>query len=179
MQPWRSPERKPSKPCRALEKEKPASASLEEAYSTSGLAVQLGQALRRLEAPKHQPDDPDHTRSADRVGDTAARPPVHGTERQRAERAPKLPETAMVAQFFSPLLATRLETRQAVEPRHDRAARDGQQRGSGVEPAFGCQLAEDEERRGAADDAELHDAERVHASDQSALKDAGHEADVA
>nr|POE65292.1 hypothetical protein CFP56_34959 [Quercus suber] len=137
------------------------------------------QALGRLQPAEHEAAHGDHAGAADQIRGVAASPPVEGAEDQGAEGAADLAEAAVVAELLAALGGAGLEAGEAVEAGDDGAAGDGEQGGGGVEGALGVEAGEQEEGGGGGGDAELDDAQRVHAPRHPALQQARDEPDEA
>ena len=95
------------------------------------------------------------------------------------EEGKVLTPTPMTAQLPTSLSLARLEAAQTVQARHDRRARDRQQRRRAVQRLLAAHAAEQHERERAAEHAHLHDTQRVSAAHDGALQQGSDQADEA
>ena len=85
----------------------------------------------------------------------------------------------MIPQLIPPLAGTCLKRAETIQSRNDRRARNRQQRGGPIQRALRLHAPQHDKRNRAADDAHLHDLERVHAAHDGALQQRGDQADEA
>lgn len=131
---------------------------------------------RRLEKPKDAHHYHQHGDAADRVRSLPTSPPEQGTEQDRARSTPGLTPTTKPAQDSAAVRIASLEAPETIQSRHDRRARHGQQGAGDIKLRDGGDAGQEEEGKGAGDDAGANGDEGRQATNHGALQQGRDEA---